>query len=76
MSSSLWAVSAVQASKEKINLKEGFCMLKSDPRTRPKTFINCFVLNTLSYKARQLRNALRRNLGLDFNIQNQSLSIS
>ena len=51
-------------------------MLKSGPRTRPKTFINFFVLNTLSYKARQLRNALRRNLGLDFNIQNQSLSIS
>ena len=40
------------------NLKEGFCMLKSGPRMHPKTFLNCFVLNTLSSKAKQLRNVL------------------
>ena len=27
-------------------LKEGFCMLKSGPRTRPKKFLNYFILNT------------------------------
>ena len=41
---------------------------------RPKTFHNCFVLNTLSSKAKQLRIFLGLVLGQDFIIQNQSFS--
>ena len=55
-------------------LKEEFCMLKFGPRTHPKTFLNCFALNTFSFKAKQLRNILGRILGWDFNIQKQSFS--
>ena len=43
-----------------IGLKKGFCTLKSGPKTRPKIFLNCFVLNTLSSKAKQLKNVLGR----------------
>ena len=41
----------------------------------PKTFLNFFVFNTLSSKAKQLKNVLGRVLGLDFNIQIQSLKV-
>ena len=49
-------------------------MLKSGPRMGSKTFLNFFVLNTLSSKAKQLKNVLEGVLRLDSNIQNQSLS--
>ena len=45
-----------------MKFKEGFCMLKSGPRMGPKTFLNFFVLNTLSSKAKQLKNVLGRIL--------------
>ena len=48
-------------------------MQKSGPRTCPKTFLNCFVLNTVSSKAKQFRNVLGRVLGPDFYIQNQRI---
>ena len=38
---------------------------------RPKTFHNCFVLNTLSSKAKQLRIFSGQVLGQDFNKKNQ-----
>ena len=50
-------------------------MLKSGPRMGPKTFLNCSVLNSLSCKAKQLKNVLGHVLGLDFNIQIQSLKV-
>ena len=37
-------------------LKEGFCIFLY--LLRPRTFLDCFVLNTLSSKAKQLRNVL------------------
>ena len=43
-------------------------MLKSGPRTRLKTFLKCFVLNTLSSKAKQLKSVSGHVLELDFNI--------
>ena len=33
-------------------------MLKSGPRMHPKTFLNCFVLETVSSNAKPLRNVL------------------
>ena len=41
-------------------VKERFCILILRLRTCPRTFLNCFVLNTLSSKAKQLRNVLGR----------------
>ena len=44
--------------KESMHLKEGLCIKKVCLKTCPETFLNCFVLNTLSSKAKQLRNVL------------------
>ena len=33
------------------------------PRTRPRTFLNCFVLDLSVFKAKQLRILLGRGLG-------------
>ena len=50
-------------------------MLKSGPRTRPKTFINSFVLNTPSSKAKQLKSVLGHVLEVDhYKIKKQQQS--
>ena len=41
-------------------LKERFCIYVFCRGTCPRTFLNCFVLNTLSYKAKKYRNVLGR----------------
>ena len=50
-------------------------MLKSSPRRRPKTFLNSFVMNTYSSKAKQLKNDLGRVLRPNFKIQNPSFKL-
>ena len=44
-------------------LKEGACSLFFRPRTRPKTFLQCFALYFLCSKAKHCRNVLGRVLG-------------
>ena len=55
-------------------IREGFSIQSLHPRTRPRTFLNCFVLNTISYKAKQLRNVLGCILGRKNQIQNWSFN--
>ena len=45
------------------NLKEGACILFFRPRTRPKTFLQCFALEKRKCKAKHCRNVLGRVLG-------------
>ena len=40
----------------KINLKEGACSLFFRPRTRPKTFLQCFALEQRKHKTKHCRN--------------------
>ena len=44
-------------------LKEGHCILFFCPRTRPKTFLQCFALEQRESKAKHCRNVLGRVLG-------------
>ena len=46
-----------------MHLKEGLCIKKVCLKTCPETFLNCFVLNTLSSKAKQLRNVVGHVIG-------------
>ena len=43
-----------------MNLKDSFCILFFLPRTRPKTFLQCFALEQRKYKAKLCRNVLGR----------------
>ena len=55
-------------------LKDQFCILFFCPRTRPRTFLNCFALELNVLKTKQLRNVLGRVLGPENYIQNPSFS--
>ena len=44
-------------------LKEGFCLWFFHPRMRPKTFLQCFVLEQRESKAKLCRNVLGSVLG-------------
>ena len=44
-------------------LKEGFCIQFFRPRTRPRTFLQCFALEQRESKAQHCRNVLGRVLG-------------
>ena len=46
-----------------MNLKDSFCILFFLPRTRPKTFLQCFALEQRKYKAKHCRDILGRVLG-------------
>ena len=57
---------SVQKDKFKIMItvgfKEGFCIQFFRPRTRPKTFLQCFALEQRESKAKHCRNVLGRVL--------------
>ena len=44
----------------KVSLKEGHCILCFCPRTRPKTFLQCFAVEQRESKAKHCRNVLGR----------------
>ena len=51
------------------HIKEGFCIQFFRPKTRPKTFLQCFALEQWESKAKHCRNVLGRKNQM----QNQSL---
>ena len=53
-------------------LKEGFCIQFFRPKTRPKTFLQCFALAQREPKAKHCRNVLGRVLGRINQIQKLS----
>ena len=57
-------------------LKEGACTLFFRPRTRPKTFLQCFALDQRKCKAKHCRNVLGRVLGRKNKVQKLSLNVS
>ena len=56
-------------------LKDWFCILFFHPRTRPKTSLQCFALDSPCSKVKLCRNVLGRVLGRKYYIQNPSLSL-
>ena len=56
-------------------LKEGFFILFFCPRTRPKTFLQCFALEQWESKAKHCRNVPGCVLGRKNQIQNRSLKL-
>jgi hypothetical protein len=56
-------------------LKEGACSLFFCPRTRPKTFLQCFALEQRKYKAKHCRNVLGRVLGRKNKLHALSFSV-
>ena len=59
-----YLISQQQATLQtKIFLKEGFCIQFFRPRTHPRTFLQCFALDSRCSKAKHCRNVLGRVLG-------------
>ena len=56
-------------------LKDRFCIQFFRPRTHPRTFLQCFALDSHCSKAKHCRNVLGRVLGRKNQIQNQSFSM-
>ena len=52
-----------KATNHQLKLKDGHCILFFCPRTRPKTFLQCFALEQRESKAKHCRNVLGRVLG-------------
>ena len=51
-----------------------FCTLFFRPRTRPRTSLQCFALDSRCSKAKHCRDVLGRVLGRNNKVQNPSLS--
>ena len=55
-------------------LKEGFCIYFFCPRMRPKTFLQCFAIDSHCSKVKHCRNVLGRVLGRKNKVQCPSLN--
>ena len=69
----LHPVLLIDSSEQQKSLKDRFCIQFFRPKTCPRTFLQCFALDSCFTKAKHRRDVLGRVLGRKNQIQNPSL---